>query len=44
MQENIIRQCEVKGINIPDIKFKIDWKKFKWDTNDNDNRTLSEWV
>jgi len=43
-QDYIIKQCKIKGIEIPEIEIKIDWKKFKWDTNDENNRSLKEWV
>jgi len=43
-QHYIIKQCKEKGINTPQIKFKIDWKKFKWNIDDNSNRSLKEWI
>jgi len=44
MQEYIIKQCKEKGINVPQIRFKIDWKKYKWETDDDSNRSLKEWM
>lgn len=44
MQDYIIEQCKAKGIDVPEIKFKIDWKKFKWDIDDGDIRSLTEWI
>ncbi len=44
MHDYILRQCEVRGVMVPEIKFKIDWKKFKWDTDDDNNRSLEEWM
>ncbi len=43
-QDYIIKQCKKRGINVPQMKNKIDWKKFKWDTNDDSNRSLKEWI
>ncbi len=44
MQKYIIKQCKEKGINAPQIRFKIDWKKYKWETDDDSNRSLKEWI
>ncbi len=49
-QDYIVKQCKTKGIEIPEIELKIDWKKFKWniddDSNrdDDNNRSLMEWM
>ena len=43
-QDYIIKQCKKRGINVPQMKNQIDWKKFKWDTNDDSNRSLKEWI
>jgi len=43
-QDYIIKQCKEKGINVPQIKHTIDWKKYKWDTDDDSNRSLKEWM
>ncbi len=43
-QDYIIKQCKAKGIEVPEIKLKIDWKKFKWDTDNDSNRSLKEWM
>jgi len=49
-QDYIIKQCKIKGIEIPEIEIKIDLKKFKWNIDDNSNRdddnnkSLVEWM
>jgi len=41
-QKYIIEQCKLKGVEIPEIKSKIDWEKFKWKINN--NKTLTNWL
>ncbi len=44
MQKYIIKLCKDKGIDVPQIRYKIDWKKYKWGTDDDSNRSLKEWI
>lgn len=48
-QKYIIEQCRLKGVEVSEIKSKIDWSKFKWkvdDDVDDDNwiKTLKDWL
>ncbi len=44
MQRYIIKGCQAKGVNVPEIKYKIDWEKFKWDIDDDDKVSLMDWI
>ncbi|GAG87283.1 unnamed protein product, partial [marine sediment metagenome] len=37
-------QCRANGIKIPDIKDKINWEKFKWNENSNNDESLMDWI
>jgi len=43
-QDYIIGKCTEKGINVPQIKYKIDWRKFKRKIDKKKIKKLKEWM